>query len=204
MASDWQSQRQLFQNRLNVLNSTTPSVDVLVFNAKNNPIKDNIDALRARLANYNILQNDIIQYVASNSNNLDISSIVTSISLTQRKLNKLIDSNKEKDLEVETAIARDELLRSRNTKRNAHTLFLMDRPLKKQMIPILWLMSVLFIGVALIIIKDSLPIMNPLQTGATVLSGTLAFITNKIVLYILLFCGFCVSVYLSLKIAGVL
>jgi hypothetical protein len=49
-----------------------------------------------------------------------------------------------------------------------------------------------------------MPVVDPLQTGASVLSGILAFISNKVVLYVILFCGLCLTVYLPLKITGVL
>ena len=204
MASGWQSQRQLFQDRLDVLHSLSPSLSTLVSQAKQTRKKEDIDKIRTRHTQYLALQTDITNYIASHSNDSDITSIIETITATKRRIRKLANANKELTVEVETAITRDELLRSRNTKRNAHTLFLMDRPLKKQMIPVLWLMSVLFIGIALIIIKDSMPVVDPLQTGASVLSGILAFISNKVVLYVILFCGLCLTVYLPLKITGVL
>jgi hypothetical protein len=109
-------------------------------------------------------------------------------------------------VDVESAIARDELLRSRNTNITRHELFILDRPVRKGLIPYLWVISVLFIGVGLVIFKMTMPSLGlgtAVAANASVELSVMDFFSNKFVLISLLVSALIVIVFLSLKIAGV-
>jgi len=219
----WHNQRALFQQRIDALN--LQNIDGLLSDLNNsvatyvqtagltqdttsnptyNHIQDVLRQITAIKNNYMRLQTDITQYIADHSRHLDLNGTLKENGEIQKELQRLEKTHKKLDIDVETALARDELLRSRNTERNAHTLFLMDRPLKKQMIPILWVFSVVFIGIALIVIKSMIPdISFPLQfeyIGAMLYD----FLANPIVLLSIFGALVIVIIFLSLKIARVI
>ena len=106
-------------------------------------------------------------------------------------------------IDVETSVARDKLLRSRDTDVTRHQLFILDRPIRKGLIPYLWIISVLFIGIGLVIFKMSMPSLETDVGGGSILYMTMEFVTNKIVLGSLLMSALIVILFLSLKVAGV-
>ena len=72
----------------------------------------------------------------------------------------LIGLEKVKDTVQEdekAAIARDELLRGRNVNVTKHQLFLLGRPLRPASVPVLWALSVLFIGIGIIALQVLFP-----------------------------------------------
>jgi hypothetical protein len=109
-------------------------------------------------------------------------------------------------IDVVSAVARDELLRSRDTNVTRHQLFILDRPIRKSLVPYLWVLSVLFIGVGLVIFRMSAPSLGlggPTNGSVSFEMMILEFISNKIVLSSLLISAIIVIIFLSLKIAGV-
>ena len=111
-------------------------------------------------------------------------------------------------VDVESAIARDDLLRTRNTDITRHKLFILDRPVRKGLIPYLWVIAILFIGIGLIIFRITVPSIglggvSASTTNTSVISMIIEFITSKIVLGSLLISALIVILFLSLKIAGV-
>jgi hypothetical protein len=109
-------------------------------------------------------------------------------------------------IDIESAIARDKLLRSRETDVTSHQLFILDRPVRRGLIPYLWVVSILFIGVGLVIFKMSAPtIIAPVVANGSpsTMNMVIEFITNKVVLGSLLTTAIIVIIFLALKIAGV-
>jgi hypothetical protein len=154
---------------------------------------------------YAELNDDILRFVTKEANNNNLAGLLTETGELQKHINKL---NKIKDdikVDVQSAIARDELLRSRNVDISRHQLFVLDRPIRKGLIPYLWVISVLFIGVGLVIFKMTVPQISLGNTEgiATVPMMLLEFISNKVVLGSLLTSAIIVIIFLSLKIAGV-
>ena len=127
----------------------------------------------------------------------------------QQQIQRLHAIKKDIKVDVESAVARDEVLRSRDTKLNSHKLFLLNRPVRKGVIPYLWVLSVLFIGIGLIIFKQTAPSLGLGEIGTingeqtTFVGMIIGFITNKMVLGSLLISALIVILFLSLKIAGV-
>ena len=215
----WPTQRANFQARLDTLNSKnvagllgeldkaiatyTPKTD-----GSNDPRYIHIQGLIKTITDikkqYDTLISDINSYV-SQFTTTDINKIVNDGEYMQQQIDRLEKINKKLDDDIETARARDELLRSGNTKRTSHMLFLTDRPIRKQTIPILWLVSVVFIGIALILIRS---VTDTMQIPGTVLGYFLYSIINifqnPVILRTLLGASIIVIIFLSLKIARVI
>lgn len=180
----------------------------------NNPDYNNIVKLTTRAENikkrYADLNDEILKFITTESKNKDLPGILNENGELQKQINRLEKIQTEMKVDVESAIARDELLRTRNTDINRHKLFLVDRPVRRGLIPYLWVLSILFIGVALVIFKITAPTLG-LSMGSTNAYGTettfsamlLGFLTNKIVLGSLLISALIVILFLSLKVAGV-
>ncbi len=180
----------------------------------NNPDYNNIIKLTTRAENikkrYAELNDEILKFITTESKNKDLPGILNENGELQKQINRLEKIQTEMKVDVESAIARDELLRTRNTDINRHKLFLVDRPVRRGLIPYLWVLSILFIGVALVIFKITAPTLG-LSMGSTNAYGAettfsamlLGFLTNKIVLGSLLISALIVILFLSLKVAGV-
>lgn len=158
---------------------------------------------------YSSLNDDIIKYLKENAKDTDMVGILTENGELMKQINRLEKIKTESKVDVESAIARDELLRSRNTDVTRHQLFILDRPVRKGLIPYLWVISVLFIGIGLVIFKMTAPSLG-LGTGVSENGGTgsvmgmlVEFITNKVVLGSLLISALITILFLALKIAGV-
>lgn len=215
----WPTQRANFQARLDAL--STKNVDGLLSDlntaitnytpktdGSNDPARIRIQGLIKTLTdiknNYTALISDIQSYV-SKINTTDINSIVNDEGYAQIEIKRLEEINATLDNDIETARARDELLRSRNTKRTSHMLFLTDRPIRKQTIPVLWLVSVVFIGIALILIRS---VTDTMQIPSTILGYFLYTVIdifqNPVILRTLLGATIIIIIFLSLKIARVI
>lgn len=154
---------------------------------------------------YESLNEDIIVYLRNNAKDTDMAGLLNENGELQKKIGRLEKVLDEMKIDVESAIARDQLLRSRNTDVTSHQLFVLGRPIKKNLIPYLWVISILFIGVGLVIFKMTAPTIG---TGAgeasgSVMAGVIEFVTSKVVLSSLLISALIVILFLSLKVAGV-
>lgn len=215
----WPTQRAEFQARLDAL--STKNVDGLLSDlniaitnytpktdGSNDPAYTRIQGLIKTLTDiknkYDTLISDIQSYVAE-INTTNINSVVNDEGYAQIEIKRLEEINATLDDDIETARARDELLRSRNTKRTSHMLFLTDRPIRKQTIPVLWLVSVVFIGIALILIRS---VTDTMQIPSTILGYFLYTVIdifqNPVILRTLLGATIIIIIFLSLKIARVI
>jgi hypothetical protein len=177
----------------------------------NNPDYNNILNLTQKAESikerYSKLNDDIINYLKDNAKDTDMASLLTENGELLKQINRLEKIKSEIKIDVDSAIARDELLRSRDTEVSRHQLFLLGKPIRKGLIPYLWIISILFIGVTLVIFKITAPSLGfggPSITGeSSIFAIIIGFITNKIVLGSLLVSSLIVIIFLSLKIAGV-
>ena len=152
---------------------------------------------------YSSLNDDILLYLRNNAKDTDMSGLLTENGELQKQINRLEKIQEEIKIDVESSITRDKLLRSRDTDVTRHQLFILDRPIRKGLIPYLWIISVLFIGIGLVIFKMSMPSLETDVGGGSILYMTMEFVTNKIVLGSLLMSALIVILFLSLKVAGV-
>jgi len=224
MSDRWQPKRDEFEARLNALNSQ--NVDSMISalsnkiaayvqtgglsqNPDTNPayaeIKTQSNAIKEIKRQYTVLQQDIANYITNNARYTDLSGTLKQSGQLKQQLNRLEKINKDLDIDVETALARDELLRSKDTERSSHMLFLLNKPVKKPMIPVLWIISIVFIGIALILVKQNMPDnLLPIGTIQYVISIVAGFVSQPLVLACLLIAAIIVIAFLSLKIAGVI
>jgi hypothetical protein len=167
-------------------------------------VKGTVSAITAIKTEYDTLNTDIMNYT-DEFKTTTLESVLQNTGFTQQELQRLEEINKRLDNDIETSRARDELLRSGNTKRNSHMLFLLDRPVRKQSIPFLWFASVVFVGIALIMAR--------MVTAAITIPGTVlgyfaytvtGALQNPVLLQTLLISAVVVIIFLSLKIARVI
>lgn len=157
---------------------------------------------------YTDLNDEIIGFITKESRNNDLAGLLAENGELQKQINALEKIQNDMKIDVDSAIARDELLRSRNTEITPHKLYLLGRPIRTGLIPYLWAIAVLFIGIGIIIFRITLPSFENL-TGTTpgstpgIFSIVYDFITSKSVLGSLLIASLVVILFLALKIAGV-
>ena len=127
----------------------------------------------------------------------------------QQQIQRLHAIKKDIKVDVESAVARDEVLRSRDTKLNSHKLFLLNRPIRKGVIPYLWVLSVLFIGVSLVLFRMMLPESTP-STNVGAFGSSLSislmiseFFENKMVIISIIIALCILSLFLGLRLAGI-
>lgn len=187
--TSWQTQLKGFTDRYNTLNTTSTTSSNLA------SIKDQ----------YVVLHDDISKTLECSAQDNDLSGLLTQTGSLQTQNNKLEKRKKELQVEVDTALARDELLRSREVNVTAHQLFLLDRPVRKGMIPILWALSIIFIGIGVVFYKMYLPSIGP---DASMVAGIelslLDILFSRTVLISMLVCVIIVIVVIALKVGGVI
>lgn len=222
----WVDQRQEFQKRFDSLAQENIQGLITELNQavgnyiarggmnqdpNSNPTYDRIIQLTQKAEDikkrYSDLNDDITKFIAKQSKDHNLSGLLTENGELQTHINKLEKIQSEMKVDVESAIARDDILRSRNTDITRHKLFILDRPVRRGLIPYLWVVAILFIGVGLVIFRITLPSIGSGVAGAatnsSVASMLIEFITNKVVLGSLLISALIVILFLSLKIAGV-
>lgn len=175
---------------------------------KGNPLNIKITELIQRAENikqrYSALNNDILIYLRNNAKDTNITGLLSENGELQKQINRLEKLQDKMKIDVETSVARDKLLRSRDTAVTPHQLFVLDRPIRKGLIPYLWVISVLFIGIGLVILKMNMPSLQINTTGTyPIYYMIMEFITNKVVIGSLIASILIVILFLSLKVAGV-
>lgn len=149
---------------------------------------------------YSKLNDEILKKIAGlNKSSTDSINERANLQLTINKLEKEKDNLK---VDVESAIARDDVLRSRETNITPHALFILDRPIRKRLIPYLWVIAIVFIGIALVIFKMAMPTIV-LDVNSSVIAMIINTVTSRAVLGSLLGAALIVIIFLSLKIGGV-
>jgi hypothetical protein len=135
--------------------------------------------------------------------------LLTRTGQLQQQIQRLHEIKKDIKVDVESAVARDEVLRSRDTKLNSHKLFLLNRPIRKGVIPYLWVLSVLFIGVSLVLFRMMLPD-SILSTNSGAFGSSMSislmiseFFENKMVIISIIVALCILSLFLGLRLAGV-
>lgn len=151
---------------------------------------------------YAALNDDILKYLTHQAKDNDLAGLLRENGELQKQINRLEKLQDDMKIDVSSAVARDKLLRSRNTDVTRHQLFILDRPVRKGLVPYLWVLGVLFIGVGLVIFKMTMPSLTA-PDNSSFLQMTTEFFTSRGVLTSLLVSALIVILFLSLKIAGV-
>ena len=101
----------------------------------NNPDYLNILKLTKRAEDikdrYAALNDDILKYLAKASQDNNLAGLLSENGELQKQINRLEKIQDEMKIDVVSAVARDELLRSRDTNVTRHQLFILDSPSKK-------------------------------------------------------------------------
>jgi hypothetical protein len=157
---------------------------------------------------YIALNDDILKYVGKEAKHNNLADLLTENGTLQKQINGLHKVEEQIKTDVESAIARDELLRSRKTAISPHKLFLLDRPVRRNMLPYLWVLSVLCIGVGLIVMRMILPSLGMTPDDLTAMSSNFlmmltAFFTNNVIFLSIIAALIIVIIVLSLVVGGV-
>jgi hypothetical protein len=217
----WREKRTEFDQQLNALNQTDVEKTILkplnealskyITNTSDTTAYENVKAYSQKAEDLKLqyvrLNDAILNYIKTEKQGNNLPELLSANGELQKKIQRLSKINDEMKVDVDSAVARDELLRSRETVTSSHTLFLLDRPIRQGMIPYLWVLSILFIGVGLLIIKMIAP---PISVGVNAYGQPISFIamltglfSNRTTLLALLVSAFIVILFLSLKIGGV-
>lgn len=181
-------------------------------NPKENPqyadIETKMNQIEALKTEYTSLQRDIINFLRTATDENDLTGKLSENGDLQKNIQQLEKLEKEMKVDVDSAIARDELLRTRDANITRHQLYILNRPIRRAMIPFLWVLSILFIGIGLLVFRETAPtfaVKNGLtNAGATTGSLLYGLIGNPMVLGSLLVSALIVILFLSLRVAGVL
>jgi len=102
---------------------------------------------------YKALYNDIMTALSEQASQYNVTNSLENYATLQQKVLQLEKIQQSKKEEVDTALARDTLLRSHDRRTTSHQLFLLNRPIRRERIPYLLVLSVLFIGISVYIFK---------------------------------------------------
>ena len=222
----WAEKRNKFQERYNTITQQNFQTIITELNSKvasyiskagisQDPNNPDLLRIKVLITNAEIikkqfidLNDDILNAIKEDAANSDISAILAENGELHSQIMQLEKIKEEMKVDVDSAIARDTLLRSKNTDISRHNLFLLDRPVRKGLIPYLWILSILFIGIGLVIFKMTMPVVavgaaGIAASGSGGLSVVTGFFMDKRVLISILLSALIVIIFLSLKIAGV-
>lgn len=192
---NWLEQREQFQQKIDTL--AQEDIQGMIMELKNNATKyiekedgdaASILALKDKLEDiktkYSILNSNINKFILKESKTNDISNILYKNGEIQKQIQKLEKVKDEINIDVESAIARDQLLRSRNSDISRHKLFILDHPVRKGMIPYLWILGVIFIGIGIIIFNSAFE--NIVMSSGILLTAKQTIINKPIIPTILI------------------
>jgi hypothetical protein len=164
-------------------------------------ITTGLETLERIHKDYATLNTDIMTEIKNRATATNMSSLMSANAGLQNDITALQQQKKDMRVDVESALAREELLRSRTRDVTSHQLFILDRPVRKGMIPYLWVLSVVFVGIGMILFRTVFPV---LPVTAFDLSFMFQDVMNNTTIWIaLLICALIVILFLSLKVAGV-
>jgi hypothetical protein len=192
----WNTTRSEFQSEYDAISND--------YTGKSNPT-----ALQALKDRSTYLFNNINSVLSTELADQPASELLSKTGRLQQQIQRLHKIKKDIKVDVESAVARDEVLRSRDTKLNSHKLFLLDRPLRKGVIPYLWVLSILFIGISLVLFRMILPesttstFSNSLGSSMSISLMISEFFENKMVLISIIIALLIVVLFLGLKMGGI-
>jgi len=192
----WLTTRSEFQSEYDAISND--------YTGKSDPV-----ALQTLKDRSTFLFNKINGALSTEMTNQPTADLLSRTGQLQQQIQRLHKIKKDIKVDVESAVARDEVLRSRDTKLNSHNLFLLNRPVRKGIIPYLWVLSVLFIGISLVIFRMMLP-----ESTVSTMSGAYGssmsislmiseFFENKMVLISIIVALMIIVLFLGLKIGGI-
>jgi len=223
---NWMDKKNQFNNQFNDLNVTDINTPIAELNKSvgsyihsaglsqlpTNPnyenITKNLNIINNLKQKYSDLNTNIQNVLTEQAKKTDWNSQLIQNGQMQTEINRLEKIEKDMKVDVDSALARDELLRTRNTNVTKHDYFLFNHPIRRSTIPYLWVLSILFIGLGLAIFKSILPSFHlqnssEISTSLSIFTLLSDFLTNKIILITLLLSASIVILFLGLKVGGV-
>lgn len=177
--------------------------------ASKNQNQMSVEQLQTQKQEYGQIQHNLSAYLTEQAQNYQLSDKLEQTGALQTQIQRLHEDNDKMKTDIETAVARDELLRSRERTGNNHTLYLLDRPVRKGMVPYLWVLSVLFVGVGVLCFYWLTPqiLLSSTAQGIAPSGGIIGMLGdvfyNRLTWMALFGAASIVILFLSLKIAGV-
>lgn len=180
--------------------------------ANQNQTQLSVNQLQEVKQGYDQIQYNLSAYLTQQAQNYQLSDKLEQTGALQTQIQRLHEENDKMKTDVETAIARDELLRSREHTGNNHTLYLLDRPVRSGMVPYLWVISVLFVGIGVLCFYWLAPTILPASgnvgiQGPSTVGSIIGMLTdvfyNRLTWMALFGAASLVILVLSLKVAGV-
>jgi hypothetical protein len=178
-----------------------------VLNDRNTPTID-IEALGILRDEYIAEDKGLTAYLKEQAQTYNLSGKLQETGEIQTQIRSLEKERDSLQSDVDTALAREGVLRTRNTTGNSHTLYLLDRPVRRGMVPFLWALSVLFVGVGVLFFYWLTPILL-LSQGGNALGSSSVFqmfsdiFASRYTWMALFGAASIVILFLSLKVAGV-
>jgi hypothetical protein len=226
----WMEKKTEFQDRFNTL-VTRNNIDQLVANldaataryiskgglsqnSDPNVNPDYADIIRLSQeaeqikTKYMSLNDDILKFVKEQAKYNNMSDLLTETGTLQMEINGLQRIQEEIKTDVESAVAREELLRSRDTDLTTHQLFILNRPVRRNMIPYLWVLSIVFVGIGLVLLRMMQPVLGVTNEEMAALSLSFwyqltSFFTNNVTWIAIVGACMIVILFLGLKVGGV-
>lgn len=228
MATVWASAKSGFKNRFDALNTVDTTNQVNELNTalekyitkgglnkdpstspEYNTIVEKIESLNGVKESYNVIYKDMTTFLKEYATENSLADALTKNGTLKTSIQQLSKTRDGMKIDVESAVAREELLRSRETDMTRHELFLFGRPVRRGMIPYLWVLGVLFIGIGLCVFYmagQTLGLSNYMYgTDFTSMLYYMVtdFFTNSTVIFAIIAALIIVIIALGLKIAGV-
>jgi len=104
---------------------------------------------------------NIITSLTGDAGAIPTEIVTQQIQAVQVELESLQQTVEDRKKDQQTAVVRDQVLRSGNGAVTNHQIYLLGRPLRPASIPFLWALSTLFIGFALVIFYTYYPYTTP-------------------------------------------
>jgi hypothetical protein len=132
---------------------------------ENNPDYDTINELSKRLALYKSqivqLNKEVSTAIQNQGENSDMEALLQKNGELQKQIAKAETLKTELREDAGNAKVRDQALRTRDTNINNRQVYLLGHPLRPASIPYLWGLSILFIGIAVLMLYYYSPIQFP-------------------------------------------
>ena len=130
-----------------------------------NPDYDTINTLSQRLALYKTqiitLNKDLATAIQTQGNSSDMEGLLQKNGELQKQIATAQTKKQELKEDAGSALVRDQALRTKDTRINNQQVYLLGRPLRPASIPYLWALSILFIGIAVLMLYYYSPIQIP-------------------------------------------
>jgi len=122
-----------------------------------NLISQTINTYKNQIVQLNKDVTNTIQTLQSNS---DMDALLQKNGELQKQIDEAQKNNKELSVDAGSALARDQVLRAKSTHINNGQVYLLGHPLRPASIPYLWGLSILFIGIAVLLLYYYSPLQS--------------------------------------------